>query len=234
MSDNYTVTKEKEGFWIIEERGERDIVRIFVFEGTQQTLVIDTGFGGFDLKSLVESLTTKPIIVALTHGDPDHTGSAEQFGEVYLHVSDFGLYREFKGDNVKLKPLYENDVIDIGGLSFTVIHIPGHTPGSVAFLDKENRIIFAGDTVNDGNIFMVGNQRSFDGFAYSVQRLLSMDDLYDTIYCSHGTAKYTSGFLPVLIEAATEVYKGNVEGFDVERGPMKLKCFVSNKITFLR
>ena len=38
-----------------------------------------------------------------------------------------------------------NNGENIGGL--TVIHVPGHTPGSIALLDEEKRVLFAGDTL---------------------------------------------------------------------------------------
>jgi len=216
MSEVFAVEKIRDGFWIIQEGG----VRIFVFEGSEKALVIDTGNGGGDLKSLVESLTQKPIMVAITHGDGDHTSANSQFGEAYMHISDYAFYRDAcNGRGIVgagLKPLYDKDIIDLGGVSFEVVFIPGHTPGSVAFLDRENRILIAGDSVNDGPVYMAGIFRSFEGYVLSIQKLIDLKDAYDTIYFSHGTGQCTADLLPMLIEGANEVFKGNVEGTEVD------------------
>ncbi len=45
------------------------------------------------------------------------------------------------------KTIDEGDRIPLGGTHLEVIHTPGHTPGSVCFYDRKNRILFAGDTV---------------------------------------------------------------------------------------
>jgi glyoxylase-like metal-dependent hydrolase (beta-lactamase superfamily II) len=44
----------------------------------------------------------------------------------------------------------DGDGIDLGDRTIEVLHVPGHTPGSVAFLDGERRLLFTGDTLYDG------------------------------------------------------------------------------------
>ena len=51
-------------------------------------------------------------------------------------------------------PVRDGNSIDLGGRRLEVIEIPGHTPGSIAILDVERRILFSGDTVQDGSIFL--------------------------------------------------------------------------------
>ncbi len=43
--------------------------------------------------------------------------------------------------------LKEGDKIEVGDLSFTVLHTPGHSPGSIVLHDKESRSAIVGDTV---------------------------------------------------------------------------------------
>ncbi len=61
---------------------------IFVIEGSRSALVIDAGIGYCDLKTLVESITSKPYEVVLTHGHLDHIGSWDRFDQVYLNPAD--------------------------------------------------------------------------------------------------------------------------------------------------
>ena len=41
-----------------------------------------------------------------------------------------------------LLPVKEGDIFDLGGVTLEVYHIPGHTPGGICLLERENRILF--------------------------------------------------------------------------------------------
>ena len=58
-----------------------------------------------------------------------------------------------------LLPIREGDVLDLGGRRLEIIHLPGHTPGSIALLDTANRVLISGDPIQDGRIFMFGRFR---------------------------------------------------------------------------
>ncbi len=68
---------------------EFGLATMFIIVGSESALVIDTGMGCFDFKELIESITSLPYKVVLTHGHLDHIGGIDQFDEVYLHPSDF-------------------------------------------------------------------------------------------------------------------------------------------------
>lgn len=73
------------GVYAINEFG---LDTVFLVEGSTSALVIDTGIGAWDLKGILDSLTTLPYTVVLTHGHLDHIGSWDQFDRVYLHPAD--------------------------------------------------------------------------------------------------------------------------------------------------
>ena len=89
------------------------------------------------------------------------------------------------------KPLSEPDLVleegDIAG-PFKVLHVPGHTPGSVCFYDEKNNVLFSGDTLfrgDCGRTDLPGGDR--DQLRQSLKRLLSMKG--ETIVCpGHGPA----------------------------------------------
>lgn len=48
--------------------------------------------------------------------------------------------------------LEENDVIDIGDACYTVLHLPGHSPGSIGLLDQRTGEFFSGDAIYEGGL----------------------------------------------------------------------------------
>ncbi|MEM0372486.1 MAG: MBL fold metallo-hydrolase [archaeon] len=111
--------------------------------------VIDPGLGSVDYGISTDEVN----VVLLTHNHYDHSANAGKFpnATVYVHEKDLpslasgeGIYAEFCGkkpEPVQARPLPKK----ICGLK--VIHTPGHTPGSVCFLDKKEKALLSGDTV---------------------------------------------------------------------------------------
>lgn len=64
---------------------------MYLVEGNEKALLIDTGCGIGNLKEYVEQLTGKPLLVVCTHGHMDHAGGADQFETVYLSQKDWKL-----------------------------------------------------------------------------------------------------------------------------------------------
>lgn len=145
--------------------------------GEERALLIDTGVGNYDLKSLVESITDLPYDVALTHGHGDHIGGLGQFDTAYLHPADWEQVENFEPERIagyidrmlpndtwgcfdvptallpwekkpRLLPLSDGQVFDLGGRKVTVYEAPGHTRGEVVFVDHMSRILFSGDAAN--------------------------------------------------------------------------------------
>ena len=72
-------------------------VCMYLVEGRERALLVDTGYGVGDLRGFVESLLTsagacKPYDVLLTHGHLDHAAGAGQFDGCYLSPADSELY----------------------------------------------------------------------------------------------------------------------------------------------
>lgn len=169
------------GFWCIQEGG----VRAFLFDGTEKALLVDTTRGG-PLLDFCRTLTDKPIMLVTTHGDLDHSGADEQFSEQYLHVDEVDYYKSKKPLAEHAKTLVEGDIIDTGRFCFEVVHLPGHTPGSIMLLDRTRRFALGGDTIQSGAIFMFGPGRDFPSFIKSMEKLEGYMSDIDFIYASHG------------------------------------------------
>lgn len=206
MANAYEVIKISDGAWRIEEQG----VRCFLFVGTERALLVDSGFGTGELKSVVASLTELPVMLVNTHADGDHIGCNEQFDDVYLHPSEYAKFAE-SGREMKIHPIWDGETIDLGGRKFTVALIPGHTPGSIALLDKENKILVGGDTISKAAIFMFGQWRDVSAYIVSLEYLDAVrtdGNAFDTVYPSHGEFPVPASIIPDLIDGATKLRAG--------------------------
>lgn len=75
----------------------------------------------------------------------------------------------------------EGDVIDLGDRRMEVLHVPGHTPGSIALWEPEAGLLFSGDTV------YADDRLSFDDADAAIASLWRLRDLpVRTVYGGHG------------------------------------------------
>ncbi len=233
MSENnsaaYTASLINAGFWSIEEGG----VRSFLIEGLDKAMLVDTGFGTGDIKAFAGTLTSLPLFVINTHTDRDHTGCNDSFEKIVMHPAEVNYYKQKKTEvSTVIEFINDGAVIDIGTHRFEVIHIPGHTPGSIALLDREKKLLIGGDSVQTGAIFMFGEGRDFIEYISSMQKLDKMKDGFETILASHGDLFISKDIIAELIKAAQMVVDGELEG---QIPPMSLPCklYVSGRVKFL-
>lgn len=114
----------------------------------------------------------------------------------------------------KIKLLFDEQVFDLGGRKVTVYQAPGHSPGSVVFLDDQSRILFSGDAAN-GN---VGTSLAVSTTVKYLIRLQKMRSQFDRMYTGHiayaGTINAVSQKLQVLddiIEAFRSLLRGDAK-----------------------
>lgn len=196
-------------------RIEDDMVRFFLFCGNEKAALIDSGMKVSDAKEIAMGLTDLPIIMVNTHADPDHISGNAAFDEVYMSPLEEDNYRENKGTG-NIIPVREGDVINLGGRTLKVIDIPGHTPGSIALLDENYRVLVSGDSVQDGMIFMFGEKRDLNAYIVSMKHLLEYDGMYDEIYAMHGSFPVKGDLIEKLIDGAEKIRDGKVNGTEVE------------------
>lgn len=192
--------KINENTWRIEDGG----VRLFLLCGNKKALLIDTGMSGMDVRKNAESLTDLPISLINTHADIDHIGGNKEFDITYMHPAE--LYN-YKGDII---PVWDGEVIDLGERLIKIIHTPGHTPGSIALFDLKYKFLFGGDPIQDGSIFLFGEQRNLKVYLHSLIRINEMKNEIEAIYPSHGTAPVSSDIIEKLIEGTEAVINGKL------------------------
>jgi glyoxylase-like metal-dependent hydrolase (beta-lactamase superfamily II) len=95
----------------------------------------------------------------------------------------------------------EGEVIDLGDLTLRVMHLPGHTPGSVALYEPDRRWLFSGDVVyDDDELIDFLAESSRPDYQISMHRLLELDvDLvmpgHDDTFGRERLAEIAEGYL---------------------------------------
>lgn len=140
----------------------------------------------------------------LTHAHIDHVYACAPLSDRYalpwqMHIDDLVLWRHaqdqarFLGvppiprmpDEPKTF-LRDGDVVPLGSRAFTVLHTPGHSPGSVSFIDQAGGAAFTGDVLFRGSIGrydLLG--ASLPVLMQSLNRLLDLPDVL-RVYPGHG------------------------------------------------
>lgn len=213
--------KINENTWRFEDSG----VRFFLLAGAKKALLIDSGMQVRNAKEIAEGLVNVPVELLNTHADIDHVGSNGEFDSFYMNPAEASNYYNTQKRTGTIIPVTEGDVIDLGGRELEIITIPGHTPGSIAVLDKNNRVLISGDPIQDGDIFMFGVQREMHAYLLSLEKLESYRDRFDTIYPSHGSFPVKPELIDALHEGAERILAGEAEGSDAEFHGMKIKRY---------
>lgn len=73
------------------------------------------------------------------------------------------------------KALQHGDIIDLGDKAFEVLHLPGHSPGSIGLYDRKAGQFFSGDVVYDGELLDQLSASVIDDYLSSMGRLLELE-----------------------------------------------------------
>ena len=207
-------------------------VRFFLLIGEESALLIDSGMEMRYAKEYAEQLTDLPIMLFNTHTDPDHVGSNAEFDTVIMNPAELINYN-LRYSSQNIEPIFDGDIIDLGGRELRAIAVPGHTPGSTALLDLNSGMLFSGDPIQNGAIFMFGPMRNLAAYILSLQRLQGMVDEISAIYPSHGKCPLEPSIIEKLIEGAQRVESGEIEGGFIEVFGQKVMTYNLGVATFL-
>jgi glyoxylase-like metal-dependent hydrolase (beta-lactamase superfamily II) len=79
--------------------------------------------------------------------------------------------------------LQDGDVLDLGDRAFEVMHLPGHSPGSIALWESASGVLFSGDAIYDGPLLFELPGSSIADYARTLERLLRLP--VDVVHAGH-------------------------------------------------
>lgn len=124
-------------------------------EETLNCAVIDPGEESNTILDYIESNHLHCKLILLTHGHFDHVGAvrdlaADSSCRVFLHPAELSMPKVMTTGKLIYTDTYnDGDAPTLAGLTFRVLHTPGHTPGSVCLLTRD--VMFSGDTLFSGS-----------------------------------------------------------------------------------
>lgn len=122
-------------------------------------------------------------VQALSVADQSHILSTSDYGFVANDEFTKSPYQGFSAEKYfvkpapQIKPLKHGDEIYTGSFAFEVIHLPGHSEGAIALIDHENRYLFSGDVVYDGNLLDDLPGSDIKKYINSMSTVLELDPL---------------------------------------------------------
>ncbi|MBO0525561.1 MBL fold metallo-hydrolase [Clostridium botulinum] len=202
MDNWFTIDHIDKDTHIISEYRHWEETHAYLLNGTERSLLLDTGLGICNIYDEVIKLTDKPVIAVATHIHWDHIGGHKFFPDFYAHEDELNwlngefpltleqikdmvvdrcdLPEGYNVDNYKFfqgtptMVLKDNDIIDIGGRSIQVLHTPGHSPGHICFFEKERGYLFTGDLVYKDTLFAYYPSTDPKAYLKSIERVATL------------------------------------------------------------
>ena len=215
----------------------------YLIEGSEKALLIDGLTGVGSLKAFVRELTDLPVTLVLTHGHVDHAGAAFEYGECLVHPADIGQIYD-GGDPerrynfvmrsrpegafcpkpedviprvpVRTLPVYDGEVFDLGGVQIEVIAVPGHTTGTLVFLDRDRRVVYSGDACNPNTLLGLNGSTTIETYKQSLLHCMEFYNDFDVLYGGHGAAAVPKCIIEEAIELCDEIMTGKDDAYAME------------------
>ncbi len=238
----FEVYEVRPGAFAIYEPHQFEEVISYLVVGNERALLWDTGMGISSIRAVVSRLTDRPVLVLNSHTHPDHVGGNAEFVEIWGYPTPFSVQNAKGFSNEELaeivraealcRPLpqgmdsatyaipdfafsvsvRDGQVIDLGGRIVEVLHVPGHTPDALALRDRDNGLLFTGDTFYEGPLYLFSPEADFAAYETSVARLARLVPEIQLLLPGHNTAVAHPHQLLRLDSAVAVVQSGEATG----------------------
>ncbi len=174
---------------------------IWHVRGRDGCLLIDSGLGSVSLSGALPWLHDTALIAVASHTHFDHIGNHHEFAQRACHSAEAAILAApdpertlatrfatlemferlppggFDPAAYRVRPapatrlLEHGDVVDLGDRHFEVLHVPGHSPGSIALWEAASGVLFSGDSVYDGPLLDDAYHSNREDYVESMRRL---------------------------------------------------------------
>ncbi|MBI4529600.1 MAG: MBL fold metallo-hydrolase [Deltaproteobacteria bacterium] len=186
--------------------GPRGIVKSFLICGDERLILVDTGYSDADADIIMKRIGAigrkqeDLNLCILTHCHSDHVGGLKKLRDslnfqLFAHELEIEGVKRIAGADVDGVFRDGDSLVDCGGVK--ILHMPGHTKGSISLYLPRIKTLIAGDTVfSAGEHLIVSPAYLSDDperAEQSVQSLLQMNLDIERVLVGHGDDVYEDG-----------------------------------------
>ncbi len=201
-----------EGIYLISKEDKNDCsmefgkatANSYLVVGENKALLFDLAVNDKGLWDYAKTITDKELILVLSHAHVDHVYHLNKRKEVFIHKADEEILKKGMLGMLPVKPcpkinyLYDNDTIDLGSRVLMVIHIPGHTKGSILLYDSKTKTLLSGDTVARRILLGISGEVDIPAFCSHLNKLNDLD--IEKIYSAHDRAPLPKEYINFIKE----------------------------------
>ncbi|MEN6338865.1 MAG: MBL fold metallo-hydrolase [Clostridiaceae bacterium] len=200
-----------------------------LIRGNERALLIDTGFGLWDIRPAVRRATDLPLIVMNSHVHTDHSGGNYQFDTVYVPEEEMdklfdgsldrerdSLFQSWRQVRPHLKKYMTEGVeltekikqtrhlplperFELGGRAVEIIRLGGHTRASSVVIDPSTRTAFVGDAIGPTFWLFLHPTGTIAEYAARLDSFSKRTDI-DRLQLSHKSAPIPFAFVAFFRE----------------------------------
>ncbi len=198
------------GFFVLYGQHVDVINNVWVVGDDEEVFVVDASH---DTAPILAAIAGRRVTsIAITHGHPDHLNVADTLADatgapVLLHPDDRFFWDEFQPGREPDGELHDGGTVAAGGEAFTVIHTPGHSPGSVCFAKDD--LLFSGDTLFRGGPGATDRPRGdFPTIISSIRDRLLVLPAQTVVHPGHGPSTRIDAEIPLYRQFAAAPSSG--------------------------
>lgn len=212
---------------------------MYLIEGENKALLMDTCLGCGSLRHFVEEMTDKPLTVVLSHGHLDHAMGAPEFDKVYMNHADIPVYQGMQdiqgrkgyiqgnvspeifaqiadtdfisGAEMKFEDLTDGMMFDLGGIHVEAYALPGHTLGTMVFYIPEEKILILGDACNTFTFMFTGGTSIEEYRENLIAMRNRMEGKVERVFLCHHMMEVKPSIMDEVIEVCDDIMAGNTD-----------------------
>ena len=154
---------------------------LWLIAGRERAVVFDAGSGIVSPAPVIDGLVSTPVLCVSSCSGFDHAGGWHSFASRGCHADDADDLADPREENAEIgeyltldrftalpfpgfdpadhqmvgaastETLVDGQQLDLGDRELSVLHTPGRSPGGLSLWDAQNRVLFAGEILYDGD-----------------------------------------------------------------------------------
>jgi glyoxylase-like metal-dependent hydrolase (beta-lactamase superfamily II) len=237
----FEIYEIRPGIFAIYEPGQFEEVISYLIVGNERALLFDTGLGIGSMREAISGLTSLEPIIVNSHTHSDHVGGNHEFESVYGTATEYtrtsaegrphedlaefvsegwiwkptppGFSKDtYRGEPFTIaKTIEDGEVLDLGGRKLEVLLTPGHAPDALCLLDRENRLLFTGDTYYPAPLYAHLPGSDFGLYRATASRLAGLQGDVDFLLPAHNEPLVPSEALVRVRDAFESIAAGEAK-----------------------